>query len=81
MVERGWAASFPIYPSLPEDHDMNLLIAAAESACEKILFIFIIYMHNITVYVYFQNKIQNLMGDYLQIYRYLEVANYGYVLN
>jgi hypothetical protein len=39
MVERGWAASFPIYPSLPEDHDMNLLIAAAESACEKILFI------------------------------------------
>jgi hypothetical protein len=47
MVERGWAASFPIYPSLPEDHDMNLLIAAAESACEKILFIYNIYaQHN-----------------------------------
>jgi endonuclease YncB( thermonuclease family) len=32
MIERGWAAFFPIYPSLPKNADMNLAIAAAESA-------------------------------------------------
>ena len=32
MIESGWAAFFPIYPSLPKDDDMNLAIAAAETA-------------------------------------------------
>ena len=32
MVETGWAAAFPIYPSLPSNDDMELLISAAESA-------------------------------------------------
>lgn len=32
MVESGWGASFPIYPSLPNNTDMNALIAAAEAA-------------------------------------------------
>ncbi|UVS69852.1 thermonuclease family protein [Nitrososphaera viennensis] len=32
MVETGWAASFPIYPSLPGNDDMNRLIAGAEDA-------------------------------------------------
>jgi endonuclease YncB( thermonuclease family) len=32
MIENGWAAFFPIYPSLPRDDDMNLAIAAAETA-------------------------------------------------
>lgn len=32
MIENGWAAFFPIYPSLPQNKDMNLAIAAAESA-------------------------------------------------
>jgi endonuclease YncB( thermonuclease family) len=32
MVESGWAASFPIYPSLPNNSDMNRLIAGAEAA-------------------------------------------------
>jgi endonuclease YncB( thermonuclease family) len=32
MIENGWAAFFPIYPSLPANDDMNLAIAAAETA-------------------------------------------------
>lgn len=32
MIESGWAAFFPIYPSLPRNDDMNLAIAAAEGA-------------------------------------------------
>ena len=32
MVEKGWAAFFPIYPSLPKNSDFNKLIAAAEAA-------------------------------------------------
>jgi endonuclease YncB( thermonuclease family) len=32
MIENGWAASFPIYPSLPNNDDMNKLIAGAEDA-------------------------------------------------
>ena len=32
MIENGWAASFPIYPSLPNNDDMNMLIAGAEHA-------------------------------------------------
>lgn len=32
MIESGWAAFFPIYPSLPRASDMNLAIAAAERA-------------------------------------------------
>jgi endonuclease YncB( thermonuclease family) len=32
MIENGWAAFFPIYPSLPQNEDMNLAIAAAETA-------------------------------------------------
>jgi endonuclease YncB( thermonuclease family) len=32
MIENGWAAFFPIYPSLPSNDDMNLAIAAAELA-------------------------------------------------
>lgn len=32
MVEDGWAASFPIYPSLPNNDDLNRLIAGAEDA-------------------------------------------------
>jgi endonuclease YncB( thermonuclease family) len=32
MIENGWAAFFPIYPSLPQNKDMNLAINAAESA-------------------------------------------------
>lgn len=32
MIERGWAAFFPIYPSLPRNDDMNMAIAAAEAA-------------------------------------------------
>lgn len=32
MVESGWAASFPIYPSLPKYEDLNLLRDAAQSA-------------------------------------------------
>jgi endonuclease YncB( thermonuclease family) len=32
MVESGWAASFVVYPSLPNNIDMNALIAAAETA-------------------------------------------------
>jgi len=32
MTEKGWAACFPIYPSLPSNDDINTTIAAAESA-------------------------------------------------
>jgi endonuclease YncB( thermonuclease family) len=32
MIANGWAAFFPVYPSLPKDVDMNLAIAAAEAA-------------------------------------------------
>jgi hypothetical protein len=32
MIRDGWAAFFPIYPSLPGDDDMNLAIAEAEAA-------------------------------------------------
>ena len=32
MIESGWAAFFPIYPSLPRDDDFDLAIAAAHSA-------------------------------------------------
>ena len=32
MIENGWAAFFPIYPSLPQNKDMNVAINAAESA-------------------------------------------------
>ncbi|MGD1838071.1 MAG: thermonuclease family protein [Nitrososphaeraceae archaeon] len=32
MIENGWAAFFPIYPSLPNNDDMNMAIAAAEGA-------------------------------------------------
>lgn len=35
MIENGWAAFFPIYPSLPRNDDMNLAIAAAEAAWKK----------------------------------------------
>ena len=34
MVETGWAAFFPIYPSLPNNDDMNRAIEAAEQAWE-----------------------------------------------
>ncbi|MHA2174799.1 MAG: thermonuclease family protein [Candidatus Hodarchaeales archaeon] len=30
LVESGWAASFPIYPSLPKDRDLNMLQNAAK---------------------------------------------------
>jgi endonuclease YncB( thermonuclease family) len=32
MIQNGWAAFFPIYPSLPRNDDMNRAIAAAEVA-------------------------------------------------
>jgi hypothetical protein len=32
MVANGWAALFPIYPSLPRNQDFNRAIAAAETA-------------------------------------------------
>ncbi len=32
MIDTGWAAFFPIYPSLPSNEDMNLAIRAAEVA-------------------------------------------------
>jgi endonuclease YncB( thermonuclease family) len=35
MVESGWAAAFPIYPSLPKYSDLNLLREAAKSALEN----------------------------------------------
>lgn len=35
MVESGWAASFPIYPSLPKYADLNMLREAARTALES----------------------------------------------
>jgi endonuclease YncB( thermonuclease family) len=35
MIASGWAAFFPVYPSLPKDVDMNLAIAAAEAAWDN----------------------------------------------
>jgi endonuclease YncB( thermonuclease family) len=35
MVEGGWAACFVIYPSLPKNDDMKLLIEAAEDAWDS----------------------------------------------
>jgi endonuclease YncB( thermonuclease family) len=35
MIATGWSAFFPIYPSLPRKSDMNLAIAAAESAWDN----------------------------------------------
>jgi endonuclease YncB( thermonuclease family) len=32
MVESGWGASFLIYPSLPHNNDLNLLLDAADTA-------------------------------------------------
>ena len=32
MIENGWAAFFPIYPSLPKNKDFNRAISAAETA-------------------------------------------------
>ena len=32
MVDSGWAALFLIYPSLPRNDDLNLLLEAAEAA-------------------------------------------------
>lgn len=32
MIENGWAAFFPIYPSLPKNEDFNRAILAAETA-------------------------------------------------
>jgi endonuclease YncB( thermonuclease family) len=32
MMENGWAAFFPIYPSFPSNDDFNLAIAASETA-------------------------------------------------
>ncbi len=35
MIENGWAAFFPVYPSLPKNLDMNRAIAAAEAAWDN----------------------------------------------
>ena len=35
MIQSGWAASFPIYPSLPKYRDLVMLHNAAEDAYEK----------------------------------------------
>ena len=35
MVESGWAASFPIYPSIPSFADLVMLQEAAKDACEN----------------------------------------------
>ncbi len=35
LVKSGWAASFPIYPSLPKDRDLNMLQIAAKEAFEN----------------------------------------------
>ena len=34
MVDSGWAAPFPIYPSLPRYRDLVLLQNCARTACE-----------------------------------------------
>jgi len=35
MVDSGWAASFPIYPSIPKYSDLRLLREAAKDAIEN----------------------------------------------
>ncbi|MCW9014858.1 MAG: thermonuclease family protein [Gammaproteobacteria bacterium] len=35
MIKSGWAASFPIFPSLPKHADMNLMREVGEAACEN----------------------------------------------
>jgi endonuclease YncB( thermonuclease family) len=35
MIANGWAAFFPIYPSLPKDDDFNIAIAAAVDAWDR----------------------------------------------
>jgi endonuclease YncB( thermonuclease family) len=35
MVENGWAAFYPIYPSLPQNDDFNRAIKAASKAWTK----------------------------------------------
>jgi endonuclease YncB( thermonuclease family) len=35
MVDSGWGAMFLIYPSLPRNDDLNLLLAAAEAAWDE----------------------------------------------
>lgn len=35
MIEEGWAAFFPIYPSLPKNVDLNMAIESAETAWKK----------------------------------------------
>ena len=47
MVENGWAAFFPIYPSLPGNEDMNLAIKAAESAWDGQIGIWAGYGRNV----------------------------------
>jgi endonuclease YncB( thermonuclease family) len=35
MIESGWGAFFPVYPSLPRNDDMNRAIVAAEAAWDQ----------------------------------------------
>ena len=35
MIENGWAAFFPIYPSLPQNKDLNKALKAAEDAWDN----------------------------------------------
>ncbi len=35
LIETGWAAFFPVDPSLPRDNDLNLALQAAESAWQN----------------------------------------------
>jgi endonuclease YncB( thermonuclease family) len=35
MIDSGWAASFPIYPSIPKYRDLVMLQEAAKDACEN----------------------------------------------
>jgi hypothetical protein len=35
LVETGWAAFFPLYPSLPGDVDLNIAVQAAEQAWQQ----------------------------------------------
>jgi len=47
MIGNGWAAFFPIYPSLPGNEDMNLAIKAAESAWDSKIGIWAAYGSNV----------------------------------
>lgn len=47
MIESGWAAFFPIYPSLPRDDDFNIAIEAAEKAWNNKLGAWSKYGHNL----------------------------------